>query len=449
MTSPTRVCAHLNLRRQRPAAAGLSGFSRSVARTAFFNITAAVSAGAAGVIIARSLGPSFRGEYAAIVAWFGVAFMIGDLGQTAATTFFVARGSPRQPDYVATSRNLMIVSGTTVLTVGALAAPLLAPANPTVAWGYRLAFMTCLATLVGFSYTSALQATNIARWNLVRISQPALFVAVVTILHLTGHLGLTTALVTMSITTVAQTALAYLLCRGQRLTGGRAAFALGRPMSRYGLGQLAASAPTLVTARLDQLVLSLTVAPAVLGHYAVAVSLTTLAVPLVSAVGHVAFPRLASQVLSRSGTDRLQRWSILASAGAGVALMIALAGSASWLVPAAFGPGFRDAVPLIWLLAPGGVFVACGQVCADLLRGHGRVLAVARAQGVAAVTMILLLAVLLPVLGAAGAAIASSTAAGVALLIMLRTLRRPSAKTLATDSANIPPALRPAAPDPA
>ena len=37
--------------------------------------------GLGGIILARALGPTVRGEYAAITAWFGVALMIGGMGQ--------------------------------------------------------------------------------------------------------------------------------------------------------------------------------------------------------------------------------------------------------------------------------------------------------------------------------------------------------------------------------
>ncbi|HEV7896632.1 MAG TPA: oligosaccharide flippase family protein [Planosporangium sp.] len=418
-----------------------------MARTAFFNVAGTIAAGAAGIIIARALGPSSRGEYAAITAWFGAAFTVAELGLTAATTFFVARDSRLAPHYLATARNLLITSGVLMAAIGMLAAGFLAPGNGTAALGYRIAFLTCLASMFTVSYLASMQAFDISRWNLIRISQPGLYLAVVALLHLTGDLGLTTAVTALSITTIAQSALAYLISRGQRLTGGHAALTLARPMIRYGMAQFASSVPILVTARLDQLVLSLTVAPAALGNYAIAATLAALAVPIVSALGHVIFPRLASQALSESGADRLQRRAVLAAAGVGGALTLVLAISAPLLVPAIFGAGYRDAIPLVWLLAPGAVFTACCQVCGDLLRGHGRPLAVARAQGFAAVVTVVLLATLLPVLGVTGAALASSAANGVALLMMLQALRKPSVESRATAAAPVRPAAQPGAHD--
>src|ERR1039457_384861 len=52
------------------------GMGRAVARTASFNVAATMAAGLGGIILARTIGPTVRGEYAAITAWFGVALML-------------------------------------------------------------------------------------------------------------------------------------------------------------------------------------------------------------------------------------------------------------------------------------------------------------------------------------------------------------------------------------
>ena len=147
-------------------------------------------------------------------------------------------------------------------------------------------------------------------------------------------------------------------------------------------------------------------------------------VPLVSAIGNVAFPRLAAQRSVTPGSRRLQLAAVTASSVVAAVILLPIAASAPWLIPAVFGPAYRGAVPLLWLLTPGGIFLACGQVCGDLLRGIGRPGLVAVSQGLAAVFTVILLVTLLPVLGVAAAAVASTVAYGIALAAMLRCLRR-------------------------
>jgi O-antigen/teichoic acid export membrane protein len=79
---------------------------------------------------------------------------------------------------------------------------------------------------------------------------------------------------------------------------------------------------------------------------------------------------------------------------------------------------------LLWILTPGAIFLACGQVAGDLLRGRNHPAVVAWAQGLAAVFTVVLLVALLPIVGVYGAAIASTAAYGIALAAMLRSLRR-------------------------
>lgn len=107
------MTTHAAPNRLKGLAATLSrpGFGRSVAHTTGFNLASTMAAGLGGVILARSLGPTVRGEYAAITAWLGIALMIGGMGQQAALCFYVVRDPTRAREYVATSRTMMSVTG--------------------------------------------------------------------------------------------------------------------------------------------------------------------------------------------------------------------------------------------------------------------------------------------------------------------------------------------------
>jgi O-antigen/teichoic acid export membrane protein len=400
------------------------GMQRSIARTAGFNVAAAAAAGLGGIILARTLGPTVRGEYAAITAWFGVVLLVGAIGQPAALCFYVAREPLRAQDYVATSRAMMLTTGAVALTAGMLFAPVLAHGNPSVTFGYRIVFGTAAVAFVSASYTFSLQARDLRRWNVVQVTQPLLSVITIAVLWRLRLLTLDAAMVVLAVTLSLQLVWAYRCCRETGLAPGHARIVLVRPLALYGVAQIAAVAPQFVNAQLDQLVLSQTVPPAELGRYAIAVSLSLIPVPLISAIGNVAFPRLASQRAVAGGTHRLQRLAVLTSAGLAVAMLVPLAATAYWLVPLVFGTAYRGAVPLLWLLTPGAVFLACGKVTGDLLRGRNRPVIVAWAQGMAAVFTVALLLALLPVIGVAAAAIASTIAYGVALAVMLRCLWR-------------------------
>lgn len=79
-----QVTAHAAGRHLRELASALRphGVGHLVARTADYNTASAAVAGLGGIIVARALGPKMRGEYA-VSASFGVALMIGGIGQPA------------------------------------------------------------------------------------------------------------------------------------------------------------------------------------------------------------------------------------------------------------------------------------------------------------------------------------------------------------------------------
>ena len=65
------------------------------------------------------------------------------------------------PGYVATSRAMMLVTGTAALGGGLLLAPVLAHGNPGLTMAYRIAFATSIVGFVAASYTFSLQAANL------------------------------------------------------------------------------------------------------------------------------------------------------------------------------------------------------------------------------------------------------------------------------------------------
>ena len=278
------------------------GFAHTVARTAGFNIVATIAAGVGGVIIARALGPTVRGEYAAVSAWSGVVLMVGGMGQPAALCFYVARDPLRARAYVATSRAMMVTTGAITLAVGFLITPIIAHSYVPVEVGYRIAFATSIVAFVAASYTFSLQARDLHLWNEVRLTQPVLCLIAVIALWRLRHLTLDTALVVIAVTMAVQLGCAYCCCRRVGLVPGRMRAKLVRPLAVYGAAQIAAVTPAALNANLDQLVLSQTVRPADLGRYAIAVSLSLLPIPMVAAIGNVAFPRLASQTAVTSQT---------------------------------------------------------------------------------------------------------------------------------------------------
>ena len=157
-----------------------------------------------------------------------------------------------------------------------MAAPLLAGGHPGLTTAYRMAFVGMLAYCVGNTYLFALMGAALGWWNRARLSQPLVALAGVVVLWRLRALTLDTTVEVLLGSLLAQACWAYWGCRRVGLLPGRFRASLVRPLAGYGLAQIAAMAPASVNAYLDQLVLSVTVPPADLGYYAIAVSITLL-----------------------------------------------------------------------------------------------------------------------------------------------------------------------------
>ena len=393
-------------------------------QTAASNIVITVAGALGGIIIARSTGATVRGEYSAVTSWLGIAIILGEVGQPFALCFYVARDSRRAPDYLGTSRAMMVVTGALVLAAGTALAPMLSRGNPGLTTSYRIAFCCLLIQCVGDSYTWALMGRAYDLWNRVRLTQSLVYLAALVVLWRLRLLTLDNVLLTFAVSLLIQLGLAYWSCRRAGLVPGRFIPVLVRPLASYGVTQIAAIAPATLNAYLDQLVLSVTVPSADLGRYSIAVSITLLPAPLVSSIGYVLMPRLAAENVFTAGSRQLQRNAVLVSAGLAALILLPLALAAPWLVPFVFGATYRAAVPLVWILTPGGIFLCSGQVVANLLRGRGCQMVVARAEGAAFIVTLAMLAALIPVLGVTGAAVASTVPYGISLTVMLRSLWR-------------------------
>lgn len=403
-----------------------SGMIRSVSSTACFNIASSTVAALGGAVVARALGPTLKGDYAAVVSWFGIVLLLGDLGQPAALCYYVARQPRLARGHVATSRAMMIISGSVMLVIGLALAPLLARGQPALVLAYRIVFGGSIVSFVGASYQYALQARDPGRWNLIRVTQPILAFAAICGMWAGHALTLDRTAAALVVTSFLQLAGAYYFCCQARLAPGRASSALARPLAAYGIRQIASLTPYTLNASLDQLLLSQLVPAADLGRYAIAVSITLVPLPVVSAIGFVAFPRLAAQERMTAAGDRLMKLAVVGSASIAAVVLLPVVLLAGWLVPLIFGPLYAGAVPLLWILAPGGVFLACGQVTGDLLRGSRNPTVVAYSQWLAAVATVALLVALLPALGVTAAAVASTVSSGIALAAMTWALwRRP------------------------
>lgn len=369
-----------------------------------------------GVLLARALGPEGRGELVAVVLWPSVVAALGSLGVSEAVTFHAARGTLGLGALVGTTVALTAAQSALLVGIGAVAIPLaLSSHDPTVvdtAYLY-LAFVPLnLLTLGLLGVLNGLhrfRAFHTLRLLVIGASTVALIS-----LWAAGEL------------TVRNAAFAYLAANAATLVATAAAVARGRvgslSVSRPLLGELlrfgakshTSNVSALLNERLDQLVISIFLAPARLGLYVVAVTVTSLTTLIGSSVSLVALPTIArarDDEERRRLACRLTRLTVVAS----VAITVPLLVLAPTLIELVFGAGFRSAGDAARVLLAAAILLSVSRVLGAVLKAANRPLDAGVAEALSLVATTAALAVLLPWLGILGAAIASLIAYGVGI----------------------------------
>lgn len=395
------------------------GRARDVVGTAALNVAVVVIGSVGGLFLARFLGPTHRGDLVTILQWPITIGTLAGFGVVQATCYWLARDPKRAAAYASTAAVAACACGVLVALCGLPIASRIGRNHQVVALLALVLAMTPIY-LGSRVWISALQATNIRRWNALRAVQPSTYLTGVVGLSMLAHLTLTTVVAAYALSLVAEAIAAATVYRATVGTYHKPQVALLVPLYSFGSKVWLSSLPQTVNVSVDQLVLSVAigVTAAQLGNYAVAVSLSWLALPAAIAFGSVALPRIPSI----RGAPALRRIENTSMVGAGVVAFLAIttvAILAPFVVPKVFGPGYQDSIMALWLLSPGTVLLAVNRVLGDLLQGRGHPLTQSIGEGVGALVTISLLLLLIPVFGIRGAAVASSSAYGVTFLVLV------------------------------
>lgn len=190
-----------------------------------------------------------------------------------------------------------------------------------------------------------------------------------------------------------------------------------RKMTQFGTRAFVGAASPVEMFSVDQAVVGIFVSPAASGLYAVATAFTNLPRFLAQSIGLVAYPSIAALPDRASMRSSLWRFFLvtLALSGACVVALEVLVGS---LVPLFYGTEFSGAVPLTRILLVAAVFISCRRVLADGARGCGRTVLGSVAEAASWFSLLALLPILVPLLGANGVAIAVVLSSVISFLVL-------------------------------
>jgi O-antigen/teichoic acid export membrane protein len=367
-----------------------------------------------GVLLARTLGPHGRGELAAVLLWPSILAAIGSLGILESTTFHAARSTAQPAALLGTSLAIVGVQAAVCVAAGIVLVPHVLGHydDETVRVAYLyLAFIPLnLITLAMMSLLNGLQ--RFAQFHALRL------------LVIGGSGAATVALRLADELTVRNVAIAYLAAN--LLTGIVAAALIARVVRRrprvdarlarhllvFGLQSHSGNVSGMMNERLDQLVISAFLAPARLGLYVTALTLSSLTNLAASSIATAAFPVVAAlhDVHARqNAVRRYARIGLLASVATAMPLIVV----APWVNDTFFKDVYSDASNVARVLLVAAIVLSTNRVLGACLSAVGRPMESGVGELMALGVTVAGLAAFLPLFGIMGAAVVSLLAYGV------------------------------------
>jgi O-antigen/teichoic acid export membrane protein len=378
-----------------------------------------------GVILARSLGPSGRGELAALLLWPSMLVLVGSLGVGDGITYHGARGTAPVGTLVGSTLAISVAQSVVLVGIGALIIPLVFAdyGGSTLVVAYvLLAYIP--ASLLAHNLMWVLTGLQRFGWfQWLRFSVILATAVVLVGLRLADSLDVTSAAITyLAVTMVALIATAVPVARMRR-SALRPSFSLVRQLLAFGIRSQLSNVSSVLNERLDQLLISIFLAPARLGLYVIAVTLTSATGLVGTSVAVVALPVVAKHQPGHRRTEAARRFvgaTILASALLTLPLLVFTPS----LIGLFFGPDFVSAANVSRVLLVAAIAFSTSRALGSVLKAIGRPLDPGLAELFALAATVIGLATLLPALGLMGAALASLVAYGVSTWWMVRLTSR-------------------------
>ena len=388
----------------------------SVVNAAIFGMGAV-----AGVVAARSLGPSARGALTICTIAPMYIALFGIVGLDEATVYLTGRS------HDANERARVLWTGLALaLATGVVAAGLSLLVQVGLYWsrvhdvnrGLFVAFalypiIYCPA-FIGLSSIRGYERYRL--WNILRMIPAAGYFLGLVVLALTPR-GLTIngAIVSQGVALIVMLVIAV----GWSVSSHAPGFSwrIARSLVGFGWRNHLITVQNLTNQRLDQLLLGLMVSTSQVGLYSIAVTYAGAALSMGTGPSLQVFSHL-----SRESSYTMEQFRALLRRMLAVLLLVC---AVTWIVapfviPLLFGAGFSGAVFPAVILVAGGPLLAVDALLAAIWKATGRPLQAARCEGVGLLATIILLYPAIRIWGINGAAAVSLVSYGLAVVLLWR-----------------------------
>ena len=338
-----------------------------------------------GIILARFLGPTGRGNYAAIILWPTIFAYIGLFG----TSFSIARLAAKEEDVGSVLRSgllLAVLTSLVTASIGYFLLPFLIPAEKHQILPLARFFLLYIPVCQMASNLAAIDqgSGNFFRLNFLRALQSPFFIACLTIifvLNLNGLIWFVFAFLVAQ--TIAVLSRMILLIRDYGIRGRMySVMKILRGGGSFGLAVIGVQIYTYT----DRILLLWLLEPRYMGLYVVALSASSVIRSITTSMGLVSFT-ITAQAARAEGFERVGsifRKAVVMKFLGGSVLVFAV----PFLLPLVYGDRFGDAVRPAIVLIVGSAFAGLALLLDQCMRGQGKPFAGLASRIAAIITMV-------------------------------------------------------------
>ncbi|BAH53730.1 hypothetical membrane protein [Rhodococcus opacus B4] len=375
-------------------------------------------------VIARELGPSGRGLYAACFAAMMLAPVVLGMGLPLAVRRRASIGAPES-----TIRAVYVVLPFLVPSAVAIGLLIERYVITELDTSGTRAFILGMGCSVGFIATLCFQSVLIAsrRYGaiaLLQSTQPVALTSGVALGWILGSLTLPWILVCAAVSTLISTLVGVYLTR----ISPRGRRSRLRPLAQESVAYSGSQAAETASNTLPQIVAVVAIGAHDAGLFAIAITVASLPMTLGHTIASVMFRDAAASAVEVG--RRISALSIRITVLTAAVPVVVLGCTTPVLIPLVFGDGFQGSVSITLICLCGSVFLTLNYVASQMLvaRGSGVLMTAAQLLGLG--VSVALMFIVGPYLGGAGAALASVAGWLVTTLASLRALRLSAASLL-------------------
>lgn len=362
-----------------------------------------------GILTARLLGPTGKGQLTAVTLWPNVFATIGSLGLTNSVVYFASKSDDQKVKTIwAGTISIGIILSILLGTLGFFLLPfLMKQYSGQLIWTarfYLLFIPLNLFTLFGLSIFQG--KMEMMPYNTIRFSVTGFYLIGIIILAFLGRVTVESCSYVLLFSNLFILILVFFLLGKRGWLGKKIDGSLNKKMITYGIKSHIGSIFSLLNLRMDQMVMAIVLPPNLLGLYAVAVTFSSGVSIISNAIATSVFPMVSTQNLPEKRKQefatsvRITFWSTIFSA-------IIFLTTTHFLITLFFGREYSGSAPSARVLVVAAVAMGMNMTLASGIKGYGKPFVPSVGELISLFFTAILLWFLLPRWNIMGAAIAS------------------------------------------